>query len=219
MSPLLIASWAATYSQLIPALVTWRRWRTLPANRKWVVIWCLLLFIADVTAWLVGRITHVNLGVRIITMPVMDATLLWTLSLWQVSYFGRLLMRIAIALVIPTWLGFALFFDGPRQFGTVSAPLRDLVLLLAALYTLLTRAYYSTERPLRADWLWITIALCIYFALAAALEPLAAALYATKPDLVGDAFLGKAVVDIVVFSLIAAGLLCPLPRQTSGQSI
>jgi hypothetical protein len=149
----------------------------------------------------------------------MDATLLWTLSLWQVSYFGRLLMRIAIVLVIPTWLAFALFFDGPRQFGTVSAPLRDLVLLLASLFTLLTRSYYATERPMRADWLWISIALSIYFALAAALEPLAAALYTTNPEAVRNAFLGKSVIDIVVFSFIAAGLLCPLPRQASGQSI
>jgi hypothetical protein len=211
--------WSATASQLLPVAAALRGPRPFPAHRKWLAVWCLILFTADLTGFVVSRVTSANLWVRVLTHPVMDATLLWALSLWQTSPFARIAMRVGIGIFIPVWLATTLLIDGARQFKSISAPLESLVLLVAVLYTVLSQAYHSNERPARADWLWLGTGLALYFGLTPALQPVLKALYSTDPDLAIAPLVTKVVLDIFAFVLIAVGMLCPLPRPTSGKSL
>jgi hypothetical protein len=207
--------YAAALSQLLPVLGGLLYPRSLPSSRRWFVLWCGLSVIADGVWFIFGQVAGENLWLRIITVPVRAAVLFWLLSLWQTGSRSRLLMRRAIAILIPVTVLIALIWEGTLSFGDKSGPMLQLAQLAASVYTLVSRSVASTERLAREDWFWITLGLSLYFAVNVALGPVAMALLSQDQTFLIQVYIFKARADILAFILMTIGMLCPLPRNLS----
>ena len=207
--------YAATFVQLLPVLGGLRYGGSLPAGRRWFMLWCALSFVADGVQFYFGQFVGENLWLRLIIAPAQFAVAFWALSLWQVESKPRKVMRQAILYLVPATLAIALLWEGPDSFGDKSGPVLQLALLAACVYTLVSRSVASSDRLAREDWFWITMGLSLYFALGVALLPVASALQSADQAFLVQVFVFKARADILAFILMAIGMLCPLPRSLS----
>jgi len=166
--------------------------------------------------WLRGESGNNNLWSRILAVPIQNAIMLWTLSLWQRHAVSRLAFRIAIPLFLVTLIALLPALRDKGTFDTVSRPFQGLLLLAGSLYTLVSNAARDPGGVTRQDWFWVTLGTSLFFGLRVALPPFAAILMESHQDLVRLAYLVQAWADIAVFLLIARGILCPLPQARSG---
>ena len=207
----------AALSQFLPALAGVRYRTRLPPARLWTIGWCIALLVGDgIQLWLRGSTGNNNLWVRAAIVPIHNAIMLWTLSLWQRHAVPRLAFRIAIPIFLVALLALIPTVKETAAFDLVAGPFQSLLLLAGALYTLVTNAANDPGRVTRYDWFWVTIGASLYFGLRVALPPFAAILIGTHPELVRLAYLLQAWADIAVFLLIARGIWCPLPQAHSG---
>ena len=208
----------ATLAQLLPVFPVVARWKTREPVRRWVAVWCVVFFLADMLQLAVSRLQHENLWLFKFINPVEDGLILWVLSYWQVRPVTRIAFRVAIPLVLVIYLVIALTADEPGSFQTFAGPFRALVVLSAALFTLLSRVAHEPEQVLRRDWLWTTMGVSLYYGVFVATEPIAAAIGASQRDALVALFAVKALLDIVAFSLIWVGMRCPQQNGFSGST-
>ncbi len=207
----------AALSQILPIFAGLRYGPRLPPARLWTIAWCVALLAGDgLQLWLRGSSGNNNLWVRAAIVPINNAIMLWTLSLWQRHAVSRLAFRIAIPIFLVALLALLPAVGETRAFDTVAGPFQALLLLAGALYTLVTNAASDPGGVTRHDWFWVTLGASMYFGLRVALPPFAAMLIASHPELVRLAYLLQAWADIAVFLLIARGIWCPLPQAHSG---
>ena len=200
----------ASMSQALPVgAVLARRGRLRPAPVVWVAAWCVVLLLSDAGLLLIARWEGNNLWVRYIALPAESTLALWTLSYWQVHDLLRLAYRLAIPLLLVATALTLAFSDSSRHFDEFMAPLHALVLLTAALHTLVHRAIRTEGSITRESWFWVSLGMSLYFGSAVALQPFNSALLATHMDWVRAAYLTHAWVEIVAFALITVGVLCP----------
>jgi hypothetical protein len=209
--------YAASLSQTLPVLAGFRHRFRLPPARRLVIGWCLALLAGDaLQLWLRGSTGNNNLWVRAAVLPIHNAIMLWTLSLWQRHAVPRLAFRLAIPIFLIAVAALIPTVEETAAFDTVAGPFQSLLLLAGALYTLVTNAVRDPGGVTRHDWFWVTIGASLYYGLRVALPPFATMLVATHPELVRLAYLLQAWADIAVFLLIARGIWCPLPQARSG---
>jgi hypothetical protein len=210
---------AAIGSQLLPPLAASRHGRRLPAARRWVAAWALLLFAYDLTQFALAVRGRHNLWLRYPFGPIETGVVLIALSLWHADAVFRLALRLAVPLFTVVWGLLVAFVERTDTFGLVTGPLQSLVLLSAALFTLLARARVQEGPLAREDWFWVSAGLSLWYGAAAAQEPIARLLVAEHPSVVSSAYQVKAVVDVFASLIIARGMLCPiLPPRSGGPS-
>ena len=209
--------YAASISQALPILAGLRDRLRLPPPRLFTIAWCLALLVGDaVQLWLRGSSGKNNLWLGAAIVPMHNAIMLWTLSLWQRHAVSRLAFRIAIPVFLVAVLALIPTVDERSAFERVAGPFQALLLLAGALYTLVTNAASDPGGVTRQDWFWITLGASFYYGLRVALPPFANMLLPSHADLVRLAYLMQAWTDIAVFLLIARGIWCPLPQARSG---
>src|SRR3712207_454400 len=124
-----VVLYAAAASQALPVLAAFKHRSRLPQARLWALAWCAALLLTDVTQiWLRGASGNNNLWIRIVTIPIQNAIMLWTLSLWQRHTVSRLAFRIAIPLFLFALLALLPALRDQRTFDTVSRPFQALLL-------------------------------------------------------------------------------------------
>jgi hypothetical protein len=211
---------AAAASQLGPLLGALAWWgRRPPIALRWILVWCALLVLGDAlylaTAYAQGH----NLWLQYVTEPAQATAALWALALWQNHFTLALAQRLAIPLLVLVTAGTAAFAPGVPSFDLFLAPLYALVLLAAALTTLLRRALTSEGHLLRQDWFWASLGIALYAGVDVAVQPFAQALVVPHPDWVRQVYLAKAWIDILAFGLVTVGVLCPrFLHRSSGRS-
>jgi hypothetical protein len=208
---------ASTASQLFPFVGLLRFGRRLPTPRRWVLAWSAVFFLADLVAIAVAYLWGRNLWTQYFITPIEDVLLLYTLSLWQRESIARLAFRVAIPLFLIAWL-IIVPIEGINNFSLFAWPFQALVMLAASLYTLVSKTMAGSDGVTRHDWFWVSLGTSLYFAPVTALHPFAHAFIDTNPELVRLAYVVKAVLNILVFLLIARGMLCPLIPERSGGS-
>lgn len=209
---------AAALSQALPLLAALRYGRLLPTPRRWVVAWCVVSLLSDSIQFLIRRSHQNNLLVWYIAVPVSNAIMLWTLSLWQRDSIARLAFRLAIPLYLLALLVLVPTLGSVDVFAQFTWPFQGLVLLAASLYTLIRRTADETAPITSRDWFWITLGVSIYFSIKVALPPFVQVTVRTNPDLAAVAYVVSAWIDILALLLIARGMLCPLPPMHSDGS-
>jgi len=167
--------------------------------------------------WFRGGGTN-NLWVQYIVVPLHNAIMLWTLSLWQEDPVSRLAFRVAIPLDLLALLALIPAVQSAATFNQFTWPFQALVLLAGSLFTLVTRAIREPERVTSRDWFWITLGTSLFFAFRMALPPFVELMLTTNRELTRLAYVVSAWADIVAYILIARGMVCPLPQARSGGS-
>jgi hypothetical protein len=208
---------AAAVSQLLPAVLAPVARGGLTPARRWAITWCLLLAMQDAIAyWLSSRNIN-NLWLGYVGAPLTGAVALWMLSLWHESRTGRLALQVAIPLFVAVSVALSVWVDNPTTFSLFAAPFHYLVLLLAALWTFVSRGLDQREGLATSDWFWILAGFMLYNGSSTAVQGVIWYLYeAGRQDLMVEVFNLKAGASIVAFVAIAGGMLCPLPPTRSG---
>lgn len=209
---------AATLAQLLPFVVVLLHWKGASEARRWIALWCLTFFVSDVIQGALALSQGVNLWIFIYIEPVEDALLLWALSHWQTRPVTRIALRIAIPLVIASYVTIALVAGELESYKTFSGPFRALIIMLWTAFTLVSNISQSPERVWSRDWLWTTLGVLLYFGLLVVTEPIIAAM---PPDRVDDmirVYNVRALGDVFAFILIWRGMRCPLPNSSSGST-
>lgn len=187
--------------------------------RWWLVVWCGVLFTADLLQLAASRVTENNLWTQYVITPVEDVIVLLMLSNWQRGDVSRLTFRAIAPIFLVAWVVLVAMLERTDDFSVFAHPFQALVMLAASLFTLARGALEETEQVTQRDWFWVTLGLSLFFAPGTALQPFAHEVYPVRPDLVRLAFYGKAAIDVVAFILIARGMLCPPTRVPSGGSL
>lgn len=207
--------YAATLAQGLPLLAAVRYRRRLPAPRVWMAVWCVSLLAGDM-ALLWFRNVGSNLWLTYVVVPLQNAIMLWTLSLWQEDPVSRLAFRVAIPLYL---LALAALIPAVRSgstFNQFTWPFQALILLAGSLYTLVRRSIREPERVTSRDWFWVTLGTSLFFAFRVALPPFVELMLHANPELTRLAYVVSAWADIVSYVLVARGMVCPLPQARSG---
>ena len=206
----------AAASQAIPPLAALRHGRRLPAARRWVVGWGLLLLAYDGVALALALRGRPNLWLRYLVGPIESGVVLVALSLWHTDAVARLTLRYAAGLFAVIWVLLVAFVEQTNTFGLVTGPFQSLLLLGASVGTLLLRVRTEEASLVREDWFWVCGGLALWYGTAAALDPLARLLVAEHPSVVNSAYRVKAAVDVFASLAIARGMLCPVHPPLSG---
>lgn len=213
--PILGLPWELHVATLLEGLIpvlAWayasRRGFELSRQRKFVIAWLLVFFTNDIIGLVMLRTGMNNQWLKYIFNPIADVLILLALSDWQDHPLRRIGIRVAMFILIPVWVGYAIA-EGVGTFGKFSDPLRSTVILLAALVTLVGNSLSTSRRIVRQDWFWVASGVALYFALEVALGPFVDYIFPNSRDFALRAFLFKARIDILAFVLIAVGFLCP----------
>lgn len=205
----------ATTLPLLSGVVARRR---LSPARRWIVGWSGVTIALNVVALALAMQGKNNHWLGYLLLPVAGALLLWGLSCWQRSALASLAMRLAIPLLLVTWAGLVLRFEDTRTFSLVAEPFAGLLIMAAAIYTLVSRGINERGRFGAQDWFWISAGLVLYAGLTVALPPASYWLLTRHPELVIRAYELKAAIETVALLLISRGMFCPTPARPSGGS-
>jgi hypothetical protein len=147
--------YAATFAQGLPLLAALRYGRRLPAPRVWLAVWCVALLAGDLV--LLWFRSGGNLWLFYLIVPLHNAIMLWTLSLWQEDPVSRLAFRVAIPLDLLALVALIPAVQSGSTFNQFTWPFQALVLLAGSLYTLVRRSIAEPERVTSRDWFWATL--------------------------------------------------------------
>jgi hypothetical protein len=176
-----------------------------------VVVWCIALLAGDAAQYFTGTGSVNNLWVQYVFVPLQNAVMLWTLSLWQEDPVSRLAFRVAIPLYLAALLALIPAVEVATTFNQITWPFQAFLLLAGSLYTLVKRSIGEPDRVTSRDWFWITLGTSLFFAFRMALPPFVELMLPNNRDLARQAYLVSGWADIVASALIARGMVCPLP--------
>lgn len=165
---------------------------------------------------LLGMQNRNNHWVNYVATPISGGLALWALSHWQKSSLAALSVRLLVPLLGITWVGIVVRFENTKTFSLLAEPFAGLLILGAAIYTLISRAFAETGNLLKQDWLWVALGMALYSGVAVALPPTSYWLLARHPELVVKAYEVKSGIEILALLLISRGMLCPIPVLPSG---
>lgn len=202
----------------LPVLVVILRKSRKPAH-LWIASGFALTFLADLAGtWMAYHQTH-NQWLGFLVAPPIIAMFLLGLGSWQLSYVERIALKVTSLLTLVTLSTLTLTVENLAGFSRFTGPLGGLILLVAALWTMLRRSFGpAIEAHTRTDWFWVSLGLALYAISSGAYEPVAAALMDERIDLVYLVLKVRMVIYILGFLSITWGLLRPWPMRHSGLS-
>lgn len=209
---------ASALAQALPPIAAGLRRSHSPAHQA-IVLGCAVSIAGDALQLLLAMQNINNFWVSYTVTPLAGAAFLFGLAAWQLTYLERLTLRLAIPIYVVAHFTLALLTEDLRHFSRYAAPLHSLIILIAALWTLIRRSFASSEQPLlQSDWFWVAGGLAIYGATSAAFGPVASILMRDRIDLVVAAVNVRAAFHILSFVAIAWGVQCRHPAKLSGPS-
>ncbi len=204
-----VSAWAAALPLLAMLL-----WRGRSTAAKWVAVACTLSLLAD-TIGLVLALRRVNnhwLGYSI--TPLFSAAMIMAMAHGQRTRDERQAFIVAAMLVLVTSAALTLTVENPGTFSRFAAPLRALVILALAAWTILRADHGDAPTdPLRSPWLWVPMGFALYSGGSAAYFPLAWGFVENDPAFVHAMSQARAMLVILSWILVAWGVRC-LARQT-----
>jgi hypothetical protein len=210
---------ASALAQALPPIAAGLRRSRSPAHQA-IVLGCAVSIAADAIQLLLSRQGINNFWVSYTFTPLAGAAFLFGLAAWQLTYLERLTLRLAIPIYVVAHFTLVLLTEDVRHFSSFVGPLHSLILLIAALWTLVRRSFAQSEQPhLQSDWFWVAGGLAIYGAASAAFGPVASILMRDRVDLVVAAINVRSALYILSFTAIAWGVQCRHPAKLSGPSL
>lgn len=190
--------------------------RRLTRALRLVAVCFVVMFVQDAAGWWMAERDLSNLWVSNIGTPVQTLLFLFALGEWQTGETERRAVRFAGLGFVLLWGALLAGFEDPRTFSRFGQPLQAILVVSVAAWTMVRRTIRTLEAPLAEPWFWVCAGLLLYFGSGAVLAPVAHVLLRSNPDQVRIAYVGKAVINIVAYLLVARGVLCSLPSGNSG---
>lgn len=215
--PLLLYAAAGSAALPLAALAVWRGGS--PAHR-WVLATCLLSLLADGLGLVFALQRINNHVVSYFFTPLLGAAMVLLLAQGQRTVVARQAVVACAWLLLLVTLGLAVAVEDRASFSAYAAPLRSLLVLALALWTLLHQDFGARSVPMRrAAWFWIPLGLALYSGVSAAYFPLARGFAQEAPEFVRAMALLRAGLVIVAFVLIAWGVACLSRPRNSGRPL
>ncbi len=199
--------WAGGLANGLPVVAGIAGWRGLRAGRTWAWAWGLASAAAQVLQFMISR-HGPNLWLAYFTTPLEGSLMLMALSCWQDRVPYRRALRWVVVVALALDLLSVRFVEDPRGFSIAAMPTYAILGFAAALFTLVTRAVSTGEPLLTQDWFWVSAGFAVYNGASGVVTPIASALHGDIPALI-QTYRVYAVVQIVAYAAVAAGLLCP----------
>jgi hypothetical protein len=210
--------YAGMASSVLPIVAGAMARRELTRPRRWIMAWAGFIAVANLATMILALSNRNNHWINYLATPVAGALALWALSHWQKPSLASLSMRLAVPLLGIAWIGIVVLVENTKTFSLLAEPFAGLLVLGAATYTLISRAFTEAGNLLQQDWFWVAIGLALYSGIAVALPPTSYWLLARHPDLVVKAYEVKSALEILALLLMARGMLCPTPVSPFGGS-
>lgn len=211
----LVASTIVELAPVAAGVYSRVRGRLPPAHR--LLACCFgFMFVQDAALWWIGVRGDNNLWIGHLGTPVQTLLLLAALAHWQLSQVEARTMRIAAAGFVVVWALLALRVEDIHMFSRIASPLRALLVVAVAAWTILRRSTGTLESPTSEAWFWASTGLLLYFGSGAILGPVSSLLYSRAPNLIETAYYTKAAINIAAYLLVARGMLCRVPSGSSG---
>lgn len=199
--------YAGGVAQALPLIAGAMRRGRLTRPQRWTVGWAGLLLAFDaITLWM-ALSNRNNHPINYALTPLAIGFALWILSLWQLSARSTGVIRSLIPLLVIVWVAMVATIESTGTFSLLAEPFAGLLLLGAAIWTILTRVVREEGRLGLQEWSWIAGGMALYAATSVALPPVSYLLVDLNPGLVIRAYEGKSLIDVVAFALIARGVL------------
>lgn len=206
---------AAVVAQAFPPLAVWHNGTAIDPARRWIAFWAVSYLVSDFGQLFLANVFRDNLLFVTLTQPAQDGLLLWALSYWQRGPVMRLTFRIAIPIHFLGTLGFAISSGELEAFKTFASTFRSLVVLSAAVYTIVSLSAEETDRIWMRDWLWSSLGVALYYGVYVIVEPVSGWFLAQgRGEAAITVFTVKAAFDILAFLLIWKGMRCPLKTDS-----
>jgi hypothetical protein len=149
---------------------------------------------------------------------MMGSTALHAMARWQRDDVAAITIWMTVPLALAVWLVALLRIEDVRSFSLLVDPMYSVLCLGVALFTLGRRGLIEEAPLVRQDWFWVCGGFALYYGKAAAWSPLAAALVASRPDIVRGALTLMAATDILAYLLLLMGILCRPPTPSGVSS-
>jgi hypothetical protein len=212
----LVTGAIAMWSQALPFFVVPRS--KLPPARRLILLWCLVFLLADFAQLAMTRLVGNNLVFLSISVPLEDAILLLALAHWQTRPVLQLAFRLGAPLLFITSITIAILAGEFATYNEFSGPFRALLVLSATAFTVVDRSRVEVRPLAQCDWLWISIGVALYYSAFVAVAPMMKLAVPLGLDAIARVSTFRAVADLIAFILIAWGIRCPIPADSSGHT-
>jgi len=210
--------YADMVATVVPLVAGAANRRRLTSARRWILGWSGLLVAANLLSAALAMQNRNNHWLNYVVTPLGAAVSLWAVSLWQRSLRATRALRLCIPLLGMSWIAIVLRWENTATFSVLAEPFAGLLVLGAAIYTLVASTATESGDLLKQDWFWVATGLALYSGAAVALPPTAYWLLDRNRSLAIKVYEVKALIEIVAFLVISKGMLCPIPAMPFGGS-
>src|SRR4026209_1888798 len=144
--------YAGTASSILPVVAGLLAHRRLTLASRWILAWAAFVVLANLLTTLLAWQDRNNHWVNYLATPVAGGLALCALSHWQQSSLAALSMRLAVPLLAITWIGIVVRFENTKPLSLPAEPFAGLLVMAAATYTLISRAFTETGNVLGQAW-------------------------------------------------------------------
>lgn len=212
-----LISYGAALAAALP-LLAMILWRARSTAATWVAVACTLSLLGD-TFGLVLALRQVNNHwLAYSVTPLFSAAMVMTMAHGQRTREERQTFAVAALLLLVASVTLTLSVENPGTFSRFAAPLRALVILALAVWTILRADHGDAPTdPLHSPWLWIPMGFALYSGGSAAYFPLAWGFVENDPDFVHAMVQARAIMVILAWILVAWGVRCLARQIRSGR--
>lgn len=208
-----LISYGAALAAALPLLsLAW--WRPPGPAARWLLATAGISLVSDVIGYVFASQRINNHWLSYTLIPLFSAAMIMTMAQGQRTRTERQAFIVAAMLLLVAAATLTLTVENPGTFSRFAAPLRALVVLALAAWTLLRADHGDApSAPLHSPWLWIPMGFALYSGGSATYFPLAWGFVEADPDFVHAIVQARAILVILSWILVAWGVRC-LARQT-----
>lgn len=210
-------SYGAALAAALPLLaLAW--WRPAGPAVRWLFATAGISLVTDAIGltFALRRINNHWLAYTLI--PLFSAAMVMTLAQGQRTRTERQAVIVAALLLLGASATLTLTVENPGTFSRFAAPLRALVVLTLAMWTLLRADHGDAPTaPFHSPWLWIPLGFALYSGGSATYFPLAWGFVENDPDFVHAMVQVRATLVILSWILVAWGVRCLAYQTRSGR--
>lgn len=209
---------AASLAPAVPVTLGALRVRRLPTEGKLLLGWLSLTLSLNVAMMILGMRGMHNSPLAHFSLPVFCGVGLWALGELSGHPGYRRVVLVSALCYLLAWGALTLLNEIPTEYSTYSQSLMNLVLISAATGLVVIRLKSLVLDPVRDPAILTGLAVLVSFGPSVAIDPAAAVIAQSRPDLVLTLYLARVGFFVAGFFLYTLALLWIPPHPSSSGS-